>query len=254
MSVEKNFWEHLVDLKDILFKIVSVWLAATLGLFMFSDGIIKIVTKPVVDKQLVLHFLSPTDNFFFVMKILSVAGLFISSPVIFFLIWSYIAQALDVKEKKFILHYFISTLILAVVAICYGYFYLLPTSLNFLLEFQVQNTKILLTANEYVSFVSSLLLVLILVFQTPVLVFTLVHSNVVSSKAVKSKRKEIYFLGAILIAAFGSSDAFSLLLVLVPIIILFEGSLVLADFQKSKKLELEENKVENIILVDAKEK
>jgi Sec-independent protein secretion pathway component TatC len=71
---------------------------------------------------------------------------------------------------------------------------------------------------------------------------------------VKSKRKEIYFLGAILIAAFGSSDAFSLLLVLVPIIILFEGSLVLADFQKSKKLELEENKVENIILVDAKEK
>ena len=233
---KKTVWEHITELKNLALKLFGVWIVATGICAFYSEKLIDIFTSPLNGTGLNLNFMSPTDSLFFVIKIVSIAGLLISSPLLFLLLWQYLAKALDRREKKFLFTYLGGALVLTILATIYSYIYLIPTSLKFLTDFTPKNTKIILSANEYSSFLLSMLVVIIVVFQTPIMVLSLVKTGLVKVKTFRSKRKEIYFTILVLTAAFGSPDVFTWLISSIPVLVLFEGSLLIGSRIEKQKL------------------
>jgi sec-independent protein translocase protein TatC len=229
-----TFWDHLNELKIVIIKTMLVWLFATCIAFGYNNQLVDIITKPIRDKGLVLHFLSPTDSFFYVIKICSLAGLVVSLPILTIFLWQYLRPALEHHEKNFILKYIISIFLFTSFAIVFGFNFLIPSTLHFLLDFAPKNTELLLTANEYMNFLFGLLILMVLVFQTPIIVFGLIRSGLVEKKFFTSKRKEIYFAILVFMAAFGSPDVLSWGLSTLPVIILYEAAILLASKKQTK--------------------
>ena len=234
----KTVSEHLSELKNLMIKLFGVWFLATIGSSFFSQALIEIFTRPLGEIALTLNFFSPTESLFFVIKIVSISGLIISSPLIFWFLWKYLGKALEDKEKRFLFNYFFAALVLTIIALFYSYLYLIPTSLRFLTDFTPKNTSVILSANEYSSFILSMFLAITLVFQTPIIVMSLVKTNLVKIETFKAKRKEIYFTILVLTAAFGSADVFTWLFSSIPVFVLFEGSLILAGRTSIKSANL----------------
>jgi sec-independent protein translocase protein TatC len=231
----KTLWDHLDELKNVIIKTLLVWLVATGGAFAFNNQLVELITKPVSDRGLTLHFLSPTDSFFYVIKVCSLAGLVISLPVLMIFIWRYISPALLQHEKKFIARYVFSVFLFTTLGVVFGFYFLIPSTLHFLLDFTPKNTELLLTANEYMSFLFGLLILMVLVFQTPIVVFGLIRSGLVEKTFFTSRRKEIYFAILVLMAAFGSPDVLSWVISTLPVIILFEAAIMFASKKDTAK-------------------
>jgi sec-independent protein translocase protein TatC len=231
-QTSSTFWDHLNELKVVTIKTMVLWLIATCVAFVYNNQLVEIITKPVRDRGLILHFLSPTDSFFYVIKICSLTGLVVSLPVLTLFLWQYIKPALADHEKNFITKYILSIFVFTSFAIVFGFYFLIPSTLHFLLDFAPKNTELLLTANEYMNFLFGLLIMMVLVFQTPVVVYGLIRSGLVSKKFFTSKRKEIYFGILVFMAAFGSPDVLSWALSTLPVIVLYEAAILLASNKK----------------------
>jgi sec-independent protein translocase protein TatC len=231
-QTSSTFWDHLNELKVVTIKTMVVWLIATCIAFVYSNQLVEIITKPIRDRGLTLHFLSPTDSFFYVIKICSLAGLVVTLPILTIILWQYVKSALLEHEKNFITQYILSIFVFTTLAIVFGFYFLIPSTLHFLLDFTPKNTELLLTANEYMNFLFGLLISMVLVFQTPIVVFGLIRSGLVPKSFFTSKRKEIYFAILVFMAAFGSPDVLSWGLSTLPVIILFEAAILLANPKK----------------------
>ncbi|NJK71570.1 MAG: preprotein translocase subunit TatC [Thermales bacterium] len=224
----KPFFDHFIDLKSFLLKVVlSVGVGSIISLI-YSNYFISLITNPL--KGRLLHFLSPTDSLFFLIKIHLFFGVLLSSPALLYFLWNYFKPILKIKERIFIHNYIFSGVILSVIGLIYAYFSLLPASLDILLNLSPQGTEIILTANNYIDFVISNLLIVILVFQTPIIVYSLIQSKLVNKKIIQSKRKVIYFSIIVLLAALTPTpDIISLILIIIPILTLFEIALFFAN-------------------------
>ncbi|MBC7472556.1 MAG: twin-arginine translocase subunit TatC [candidate division SR1 bacterium] len=233
VKTDITFLDHLNELKFVIIKIAISWIGFTGIAFIFRNQLVDLITKPARDMNLTLHFLSPTDSFFFVINICSLAGLLVSLPFLSVFIWHYISPALIHKEKAFIASYIFAIFLLSFIAILFGFYFLIPSTLHFLLNFTPTNTQLILTASEYTSFLTSLLGIMILVFQTPVLVYGLIRSDLLPSSFFISKRKEIYFVILIFMAAFGSPDVFTWAVSCVPVLLLYELAILLASRNKT---------------------
>jgi|LakMenEpi03Aug12_release.lakeMendotaPanAssembly.Ray.scaffolds.fasta_scaffold34613_8 sec-independent protein translocase protein TatC len=225
---KKGFWDHFNDLKFLLIRLCATWVIFTALTFFFSDQIFELVTRPLNGQT--LKALSPTEPFMLIIKIHAVAGLIWSFPILLIFIWRYLSKVFLEKEKRFILFYTLSTLFLAMVGTVYAYFSLIPSSLRILLDMTPKGVEIDLTTTEYLNFFLSLLFSLILVFQTPIAVFGLIRSGIVSAKSFYKKRKEVYLAIVIAMAILSPTpDIFSLILIILPVIVLLEISVFFAS-------------------------
>lgn len=225
---KKGFWDHFNDLKFLLIKLFVTWAIFTALSFFFSEEIFELVTRPLNGQS--LKALSPTEPFMLIIKIHAVAGLISSFPILLILVWRYLSKVFLEKEKRFILFYTLSTLFLAMVGTVYAYFSLIPSSLRILLDMTPKGVEIDLTTTEYLNFFLSLLFSLILVFQTPIAVFGLIRSQIISAKSFYKKRKEVYLAIVIVMAILSPTpDIFSLILIILPVIVLLEISVFFAS-------------------------
>ncbi len=224
---KKPISHHLVDLRNLLVKIGSVWLVGTGLVFLRGSYFQELITKPLGNQQ--LHFLSPTDSLFYLLKIYFFFGLLLGLPLILYFIWSYVTPILKTQEKKFSFNYLFSGFILAAIAILYGYYWLLPTSLEVLLGIRPDGTNILLTASDYLDFAIGMAIVVLIVFQLPLITYSLIKSKIVSLEFFQKQRRVVYLtLVAIMAVLTPTPDAFSLILITVPVLILYEVALVLS--------------------------
>jgi sec-independent protein translocase protein TatC len=244
-TLGKNFWDHFNDLKMVLIRLTLTWSVFTAGSFFFSEQLFDLVTRPLNGQT--LKALSPTEPFMLIIKIHAVAGLIISFPILLIFIWNYLSKVFLEKEKKFIIFYTLSTLFLAMVGVVYAYFSLIPSSLRILLDIAPKGVEVDLTTTEYLNFFLSLLFSLILVFQTPIAVFGLIRSGIITAQSFYKKRREVYLAIIIVMAILTPTpDIFSLVLIILPVIFLLEISVFFAS-KKTTLKDLPKNKNSDII-------
>ena len=225
--MSKTIWEHLMDFKNVIFKLLLTWVVFTIATAFFSDEINQLITRPLNGQT--IHFLSPTDSIMYLFKIHLFFGFIISLPFLTLIIWQYIHSALESKERRFLLFYVFSVLILAMLGLVYSYFSILPISLEFLLGINPAGTQTMITAETYTNFLISSLLILILVFQTPILIFGLIKSRLVRPDLFTKNRKYMYFILVVVMAILTPPDVFSLLLTIIPVAVFLESSIWLAS-------------------------
>ena len=192
-----------------------------------------------------LSALSVTEGFMSFVKVSIVCGLLIGSPWILYQLWSFVAVGLYPEEKRMV-HYFVPfsvVLFLGGATMCQ--FLVIPKAIHALLWFnEWLDLEPDLRFSEWLSFAMWLPLIFGLAFQTPIVVMMLARVGIVPTEVIKGKRRIIWFVMAILSAMITPQDIYSMLFLFVPLCLLLELGIFLADraTARAKLAETEENK------------
>jgi len=233
--------DHLEELRARLILAISGLAIALIVCLSLGKFIISFIEMPYIKamgEQARLQAIAPTDGFVSYMEISMIAGVVISSPWIFYQLWLFIVAGLYPKEKRYIYLAVPFSATLFITGALFFVFVIAPVTLRFLVLF---NKRVLgiasnFTFKSYVSFVSIMMLVFGLAFQTPVAIFFLNKTGLVSIEALCRSRKYVV-LGTVIVAAAATpgSDLFSLFALAIPIYLLFELGILLSYFANRRK-------------------
>jgi sec-independent protein translocase protein TatC len=229
-DVKMTVIEHLEELrKRIIISVLSV-LLCTIGGYFLASRIMKILAAPMGKYKLV--FLTPSEGFVTHIQVSLVCGLIISSPILLLQLWAFISPGLTLKERSFVRFFIPLIIILFSTGVLGGTFFILPTGVKFLINF-TPDLQPMLSVSNYFTFALSVIVSCGLVFELPLLALLLAKIGLVTS-AMLAKYRRHSILGAFILAAIISPtvDMFTQILIAIPIILLYEGSIILLKIYK----------------------
>jgi sec-independent protein translocase protein TatC len=235
---EATLVEHLEELRGrILVSLAAVGVATAVA-FAFHDHILVWLARPLPPEHRHLAAFGVTEPFSVSVAVSLYAGLLFALPVILSQLWSFLAPALDPAAERRILLLAVFGLVLGAGGLAFGYGVLLPRSVHWLTNYDTTHFRILIRASSYYSFVVSVLLGVVCVFETPLVVLALVNLGVLSSAGLRRNRRKGYFIVAVLALALPGPDPVTTLLELLPMWALFEGSIWLAVYAERRAAKL----------------
>lgn len=232
--------EHLRELRSRLIKSIIAFLIGTGEAFYFASYIFEILKEPVKKSypKVELITLSPTEPLFILLKISVVFGFILSLPVILYQLWRFVEPALYPNEKRLIIPLTFFSIILFLLGGAFSYFLALPMALRFLLGIglsQLQATPFL-SVDLYISFLLKMIIGFGIAFELPVFIFLLQRAGIVSEQQLKAFRK--YFIVIAFVAgALIAPDVTTQILMAVPLIVLYEISLLVGKLGRRKQKE-----------------
>ncbi len=239
---------HLEELrKRIIYSLIAIGVgfAASYG---FSEKIYYLIAlpiKPFLKDGNAFIFTGLTEAFFTYLKLSIFSGIILSSPVILYQIWCFIAPGLYKKEKRYALPFvFLSTLFfLGGVSFCY--FVVFPIACKFFAEFASEYIQMKLSIKDYLAFTCKFLFAFGLVFEMPVFVLFLAKLGIVNDKMLRSNRKIVILVVFVVAAFLTPPDMVSQVLMAIPLIFLYELSIIIAKVFGKKKVTEEIEKEES---------
>lgn len=249
MNEEKmSFLDHLGELrKRLLWSFLAI-LVFFIPAYAFSNEIFDFLMKPLIEnlpEGSSLIFTRPTEGFTTYLKVSFFASVLLAIPFILYQAWKFVAPALYKKEKQIIIPFIFFGSLFFLLGAAFCYYVASPPAFKFLLnEYSSEYVKAFPTISEALSFFMALIFGFGLVFEFPLIIFILARIGVVTSKWLREKRKYAIILSALLAAILTpTTDAISMMLMFVPIVVFYElGILVAWMFGKKKKEEEEEEK------------
>ena len=242
---EMPFLDHLEELRWRIFKAGgALILAAILGFVVVHYlNVTQILIRPALlflpDGR--LSVFDPLTPFFFEIRLAIILGLIGSFPIILFEIWSFLSPALERRERRIIIPALYMGMVLFAFGVALAYFVALPITLKFLYGFQTDTASWLIGMNEYLSFVIRLLLSFGIIFELPVVIMILALLGLVTPKFLRAKRRHAIVITTVVAAFLSPGDAMTVtFLMMFPLIILYEISILLAVFVRKKPSEEED--------------
>ena len=233
--------DHLEDLRRRLIRIIAGLAIAIVICLFFGKYIIAFMEKPYIDamgSEARLQVLSPAEGFNSYMQIAGVCGIVLSSPWIFYQLWMFISAGLYTREKRYVYMAVPFSVSLFIAGAMLFFFWVAPLTLKFFVLFNREflGVQSNFTFPKYISFMSLMMLIFGLAFQTPIAVFFLLKTGLVSISTISKVRKYV-ILGIVVVAAavIPGSDPFSLFATVIPMYLLFELGIFLAYLSERKK-------------------
>ena len=219
--------DHLGELRHRLAVSLVAFVPALVGAFAVYGRLIELLTRPLPDdKRLVT--LGVTEPFTTSVKVSLVAAVALVLPVILWQLWAFLAPAASAETRVTLGVFAALATTLFALGVLFAYVVVLPKALAFLVGFDDNLYDVQIRASYYYGFASLTLLAVGLAFQLPVAVLALTRIGVLSSRTLRRNRRTAY---AILVACailLPTVDPVSLALEVVPLLLLFELSVVLA--------------------------
>jgi len=231
--------EHLSDLRKALIRALLVTSCVVCITYFFSGDILKILEWPlygILGKEAPkLYFTAITEKFFVYIQASILAAAAICMPYYLWEIWDFVSPGLLKSERKVIFPFLFLGTLAFVVGVVFCYFAVLPAGYKFLIEFGSENEVPLLTLQSYFSITLKLLLALGLVFELPIVLVILAKLGIVNESTLKDQRKYAFLASSVFSAIITPSpDAFTMLLVMIPLYLLYELSILLIHFFVSR--------------------
>ena len=239
--------EHLIELRTRLMYSAAALLVAFVVCYFFAPQIYELLMKPlefaygteVTHRRMI--YTAPQEAFFTYMTVAFWAGAFLSFPIIASQIWMFVAPGLYKHERKAFLPFLFATPILFIAGASLVYFVIMPFALKFFLSFQspggpgqlpiVAETKV----NEYLSLVMKMIFGFGLAFQMPVVLTLLARVGIVTSAGLASKRRYAIVLIFVAAAILTPPDALSMTSLALPLLVLYELSILSAKMIEKKR-------------------
>jgi len=233
-----TFFEHLTELrKRIINSLIAIVIGAFVGFYLssyFIDFIIRPMQKALSDAGLKpeLIYTHPAAYLNLMISFGIYVGIALASPYVLYQIWLFVAPALYKHERGAITGFLFSSVFLFFAGVAFGYFVALPRVLHFLVSFQGMPLPFLshgpagvvpmINVSEYFDLILTILLVLGLVFELPVLVFFLSLFGIVTPKfLIKNFRYAITIITIVAAIVTPTPDAMTMLLFMSPMIGLY---------------------------------
>lgn len=250
--------EHLTELRNrIVVALITIGIAFGLC-FNYSENIFNILISPMRNtvsfslqspfisfapaerSDMTLVFLAPAEALWMHLKIALISAIVVSSPVIFFEIWRFIAPGLLPKEKRYAVPFVFTTSFLFLIGALFCFVLVLPFAMNFLLTYKTENLKPMLSAEKYIDFCLKFILAFGAIFELPVVVVFLTRMGIVTTDFLAKNRKYAILIAFIIAAVLTPTpDAFNQTLMAVPILILYEAGIWASRIINRKKEQVE---------------
>lgn len=227
--------DHLIELRNRLVKcVIALGIAFGVCLY-FADDIFAILVHPLAQAfpagQGKLIYTKLYEAFFVDIKVALFAAFFVSFPIIANQLWGFIAPGLYAKEKRAFLPFLIATPVLFAAGGSLAYFLVMPTAFKWFLSFEDTTAGVsqeaLPAMGDYLDLVMHFILAFGISFLLPVLLLLLNRAGLVTREQLTKARRYV-IVGIFIVAAFATPpDVVSQLILAIPLMILFEGSLLL---------------------------
>lgn len=166
------------------------------------------------------------------------AGFIIAFPFVIYEFWKFVAPAMHTNEKKYAKGFIFVTSLLFFLGVLFGYYVVTPLSINFLGKYQVSETVFNdFDLSSYISLVRASVLASGLIFELPILIYFLTKVGIVTPQFLRKYRKYALVIVLILSAIITPPDIVSQIIVAIPVLILYEISIIISRFMYKKEKE-----------------
>ncbi|MCB2014394.1 MAG: twin-arginine translocase subunit TatC [Sphingobium sp.] len=234
--------DHLIELRSRLLKCVVALFLGFVLCFTFSEQLFAILVHPLREAfgagQGKLVYTKLYEAFFVQVKVAFFGAFFLSFPIIANQLWAFVAPGLYAKEKKALLPFILATPILFMLGASLAYFIVMPTAFHFFLQFQGDSSGIemeaLPSADAYLGLVMQFILAFGISFLMPVLLMLLNRAGIVSRAQLVGMRRYMIVISFIIAAIFTPPDVVSQLMLALPLVLLYEITLLAIWFTDRK--------------------
>ncbi|MDE3839283.1 twin-arginine translocase subunit TatC [Bacillus methanolicus] len=235
---ELNVVEHLEELRKRLIITVASFLIFFVVSFIYVKDIYKWLVRDLDVKLIVL---GPSDVIWVYFMLATVIAVAATIPVFALEAWLFVRPALRPNERKVTLTYIPALFFLFIAGLCFGYFVIFPTVLNFLVELSGDLMETNFTAEKYFRFLMHMTLPFGVLFELPVVVMFLTSLGIINPYVLQKVRKYAYFVLVVISVIISPPDFMSDILVSIPLLFLYEISINLSKIVYKRKLKKEQD-------------
>ena len=234
--------EHLDELRTRIIISIAAFAVAFALCFWQNSRLLDIANAPLPGDREPITF-GVAEPFTTTVTITAYAALVLSLPVILYQAYAFLLPALTRRERRYVVPFLILAPLLFIAGVVFGYFVVLPAATKFLLNFNETQFNIQVRARDYYSFFTVTLGVMGLIFQLPIGILAVTRLGIVTPEQLAKNRRYAYVILAVVAMLLPGTDPVSMLLEMVPLLLLYEGSVLLAKafgrpFQEAAEPEL----------------
>jgi len=226
INILERFKREFIEIASIVL-IFSIF-----GYFLSSDVQFQF-ERLIGDK---LAYFSPQEAFLTILKISFLTGLFLSFPLIFYKIWKVVSNKYGFKKRLTSLSVVTGGVMLFLSGAALCYFAVLPVGIKFLIGYETDYMVPYISIGKYINFCGGLILAFGLSFELPLVMLVLGRIGIINSYMLSKYRKYAILVIAIVSAIITPTpDAYSMMLMTVPLVILYEVSIILVKLFGKRK-------------------
>lgn len=248
-----SFWDHLSELRSRLVKAALGVMVAVVICFVYATQLREFLTAPLqtawqaagMPEEAKLQVLRMTDAFMTDMRIAVASGIFLATPIGFYQFWMFIAPGLYAREKKFVIPFVATSVVMFLLGAGFCYYVVLPWTIQWLITY-AQTTSGATTIDpnfaliDYISDATTILIAFGAVFEFPLLIAFLSFAEIVNHKSLLRFWKISVVLIFIIAAFLTPPEPISQLLMAIPMVLLFFASVGISYLIGRSKLKARE--------------
>jgi sec-independent protein translocase protein TatC len=220
--------EHLDELRARLIVCILVFVVALALCLWQNHLLLEIASDPLPDEHDQLITFGVTEPFTTTLTVSVYGALVLSLPILLWQLYAYVLPAFSEAERRVILPILVLFPVLFLAGIAFAYFVVMPAAVSFLLNFNDSEFNIQVRAREYYGFFAMTEIACGLLFQLPLAVIAVTRLGIVRVEQLRQQRRYAYLVIAILAAMLPGVDPVTMLIEMVPLLVLYELSILLA--------------------------
>lgn len=228
-----NLLDHLDEFRKRIMIVLAAFIVFFIASFIYVGEIYEWLVK---DLEMQLTVLGPMDIIYVYLMLAGVIAIGLTIPIIILQIWLFVKPALTKREQAVTLAYIPASILLFITGLSFGYFIVLPLVLNFLFGLGAEMFTMMFTTEKYFSFVLRMTIPFSFLFEMPLVVMFLTSLGIVTPKGMKKNRKYAFFAIVVVSVLISPPDFISDVLVIIPLLFLYEVSIILSGIVYRKKL------------------
>jgi sec-independent protein translocase protein TatC len=232
---EASLVEHLGELRARLVIALSAIAVGFIAAYVVHGHLVRWLEDALPANHRKLMTLSPAEPFLTSMWISLYAGFLLALPVVLYQLWAFFAPAFAVRTQRVVIGLAAFAAFLAAGGLLFGYFVALPAAVHFLTNYDDNLYNIQIRAKDYLSFASVVLFAVTIVFEVPIVILGLVKIGVLSSAKLRRNRRTGYVVMAAIAVALPGVDPVTTTMEMVPLWLLFEGSIWLSVLMERRQ-------------------
>ncbi len=238
MNASESLIAHLIELRSRLLNVAIAMLLVFICLFPWASDLYALLAEPLLAKlpqggQMIAT--DVTTPFFVPLKVTMMAAFLIVLPYVLYQGWRFVAPGLYAHEKKLILPLIVASTLLFFCGMAFAYFAVFPVVFGFIVAAAPQGVAVMTDIEKYLGFVLGMFMAFGITFQVPVAVVVVVRMGMVSVEKLREIRPYIVVGAFVVGAIFTPPDVVSQFMLAIPLWLLYEAGIVVADWTTARK-------------------
>lgn len=235
MSLDDHGMSLTDHLRELRYRLIRAAYGIVVGMgisLYFSEQLMNIIRKPVLPYLTPggLVFTGVLDKFMAFIKVGLLGGVILSCPFWLYHLWKFISPGLYEKEKKYAISFIVSGTVLFGIGVSFVYFVVFPAAFQYLFTIGGTIDKPMITITDYLSFFTITTLMFGAAFELPLILVMLALMGIIDAKFLREKRRYAVLGIALVAAIITPPDLISMLLMLIPLMLLYEIAILIIAF------------------------